>query len=282
MMTKTKINEWLGKSVNQLSGVSEFPALETQVVLAYVLNTTREWLITHPDAELEGIQTEKADLLLSRLRDGEPLPYITGRQAFYGLDFFVNPDVLIPRPETELLVEECIQWLEAHPSRRKVADIGTGSGVIAVCLADHFQDINIYAVDISEKALQLAGQNANLFHVDKRIRFCQSNLLENCHEQFDLIAANLPYIPTSTLKELAVARFEPLLALDGGENGLDFISKLLTQSPNRLRPGGMIILEIEANQSEDVQQLAKNSFPHAQITLLTDLANHPRILKIQV
>ena len=281
-MTKTKINEWLGKSVNQLSGVSEFPALETQVVLAYVLNTTREWLITHPDAELEGIQTEKADLLLSRLRDGEPLPYITGRQAFYGLDFFVNPDVLIPRPETELLVEECIQWLEAHPSRRKVADIGTGSGVIAVCLADHFQDINIYAVDISEKALQLAGQNANLFHVDKRIRFCQSNLLENCHEQFDLIAANLPYIPTSTLKELAVARFEPLLALDGGENGLDFISKLLTQSPNRLRPGGMIILEIEANQSEDVQQLAKNSFPHAQITLLTDLANHPRILKIQV
>ena len=282
MMTKTKINEWLVKSVNQLSGLSEFPVLETQVVLAYVLNTTREWLITHPDAELEGIQTEKADLLLSRLRDGEPLPYITGRQAFYGLDFFVNPDVLIPRPETELLVEECIQWLEAHPSRRKVADIGTGSGVIAVCLADHFQDINIYAVDISEKALQLAGQNANLFHVDKRIRFCQSNLLENCHEQFDLIAANLPYIPTSTLKELAVARFEPLLALDGGENGLDYISKLLTQSPNRLRPGGIIILEIEANQSEDVQQLAKNSFPHAQITLLTDLANHPRILKIQV
>ena len=282
MMTKTKINEWLVRSVKQLVDLSEFPSLETQVVLAYVLNTTREWLITHPDVELTDAQTEQADFLLSRLCNEEPLPYLTGHQAFYGLDFLVTPDVLIPRPETELLVEECIEWLEARPSRRKVADIGTGSGVIAVCLADHFQDVNIYAVDVSEKALQVAGKNANLFHVNERIRFARSDLLENCQEQFDLIAANLPYIPTSTLKELPVARFEPLLALDGGKNGLDFISKLITQSPNNLKPGGMIILEIEANQSEVVQQLAKNSYPHAQITLLTDLANHPRILKIQV
>lgn len=281
-MTKIKIKEWLTKSVEQLTGTSEFPYIETQAVLVHVLNSSREWLTLHADDELNNTQLAYADSLLTRLCDKEPLPYLTGRQAFYGLDFLVNPNVLIPRPETELLVEECIQWLESHPSKRAVADIGTGSGVIAVCLADQFQDVEVCAVDISDKALQVARENASRYHVDERIRFLQGDLLEPCDEPFDLIAANLPYIPTRTLAELAVARFEPVLALDGGEDGLNLLSRLIKQAPDTLKPGGIIIVEIETNQSQSVQQLAINNFPRAEITLLNDLANHPRILKIQV
>ncbi len=281
-MTKIKVKNWLLDSAKQLTPNSEFPFLETQVLLSFVLSKSREWLVSHPDEELSEDQVEQADQVLLRLKNGEPLPYITCKQAFFGLDFIVTPDVLIPRPETEHLVEDCIEWLEEHPQKRAMVDVGTGSGMIAITLADRFCDLKITAIDISEKALAIAQNNAELHHVDEQIRFLHGDLLDGCSQRFDLIAANLPYIPAKELATLAVAKYEPLLALDGGAEGLDLISKILTQCPDHIKPGGMIILEIESSQGEAVFKLASKVFPQAKISILDDLAQHPRILKILV
>jgi release factor glutamine methyltransferase len=282
MMTKNNIDEWLNNALKQLEKRSEFPLLEIQVLLAHVINKPREWLISHPDEPLSDTQVQAANEQLTRLLNGVPLPYITGRQAFFGLDFVVSPDVLIPRPETEQLVEECIQWLEEHPTKRKMVDVGTGSGVIAVTLADHFDDLEVTAMDISDQALEIARQNAEQFRVDQKIVFLKNDLLDNCKKRFDLIAANLPYIPTETLKTLPVSRHEPVVALDGGEDGLDLISRLLSRCEDHIKPGGMIILEIESGQSNSVLSLANSLLPRAKTTLLFDLAKLPRIIKIQI
>ncbi len=281
-MTKTKTNDWLIESTRLLADQSEFASLETRVILCHVLDRSREWLVTHPDIELDEDQIQKANKMLDRILDGEPLPYLVGKQAFYGLDFKVTPDVLIPRPETELLIEECIAWLEDHPSKREMADVGTGSGAIAITLADRFEDLKITAIDISEKALEVASQNAILLNVDSKISFVKNDLLSNFTGRFDLIAANLPYIPSEKLKSLPVARHEPLLALDGGPDGLDLIKLLLHQSREHLKPGGMIILEIEEGQSESASTVAEALLPGGKMSILNDLANHPRILKIMV
>lgn len=282
MMTKTKINEWLIESTRLLADHSEFASIETRVLLCHVLDKSREWIVTHPEFELEESQIEQASRLVNRIIDGEPLPYLVGKQAFYGLDFVVTPDVLIPRPETELLIEECITWLEEHPNKRLLADIGTGSGAIAVTLADRFEDLKVTAIDVSEKAIEIAQLNAKLVKVDSQIDFVQNDLLSNYSGRFDLIAANLPYIPSEKLKSLPVARHEPILALDGGLDGLDLIKKFLQQSGEHLKPGGMIILEIEESQSDSAQKLVNTLLPGVKTSILNDLANHPRILKIMV
>jgi release factor glutamine methyltransferase len=281
-MTKTKVNEWLIESTRKLAKKSEFASLETRVILSFVLEKKREWLVTHPDEVIEDKQLQNADQMLDRLFKGEPLPYIVGKQSFYGLDFAVNADVLIPRPETELLIEECVTWLEEHPAKRQLVDVGTGSGIIAITLADRFEDLRVTALDISEKALDVAKHNAESLKVDNQIQFLRSDLLDNITDHFDIIAANLPYIPTEKLKNLPVARYEPLLALDGGPDGLSLISQLLKQSREHIKPGGMIILEIEDDQSENSIKLVDNIMSGVEKTILNDLANHPRILKIMV
>jgi release factor glutamine methyltransferase len=282
MMTKNKINDWLIESTRLLAEKSEFASLETRVILGSVLEKPREWLVMHSDMELDEFQLQKANQMLDRIKEGEPLPYLTGIQAFYGLDFYVTPDVLIPRPETELLIEECIAWLEEHPSKRKLVDVGTGTGAIAITLADRFEDLQVTAIDLSEKALEVAKKNANHLNVSTQIEFFQADLMQNCTDHFDIIAANLPYIPSAKLKSLPVTRFEPLLALDGGTDGLDLIKRLLQQSRAHLKPGGMIILEIEEGQSESVFELVDSLMPGVKKAILFDLANHPRILKIMV
>ena len=250
------------------------------MLLGHTIKKSREWMVTHGDDELSPDQLIQADRLMAKLLAGEPLPYLVGSKAFFGLDFIVTPGVLIPRPETEQLVEECIQWLEIHTHKRKIVDVGTGSGVIAVTLADHFDDANITAIDISPEALTIAKQNAQKYGVDQRIDFLQCDLFSGCSGRFDVIAANLPYIPSSTLRSLQVAQYEPLLALDGGNDGLDLIKKLLQQSTDKLEPGGVILLEIETSQAEAATQLADQYWPKAQKSILFDLAKHPRILKI--
>ena len=282
MMTKIKTNDWLIGSIRVLAEHSEFASLETRVLLCHVLDKSREWLATHPDFELTDLQLQSANQLLERIKNGEPLPYLVGKQSFYGLDFCVTPDVLIPRPETELLIEECITWLEEHPSKRKLVDVGTGSGAIALTLADRFEDLQVTAIDISEKALDVAQKNAALLKVETQIEFKQNDLLQNFPGRFDVIAANLPYIPTEKLKTLQVTRFEPLLALDGGADGLDLVKRLLQQSREHLNPGGMIILEIEEGQSESAIKMVETLLPGVEKSILNDLANHPRILKIIV
>ncbi|MCX6053931.1 MAG: peptide chain release factor N(5)-glutamine methyltransferase [Chloroflexi bacterium] len=281
-MTKIEIKDWLKDSAAVLNGHSDFPFMESQVLLSFVTGQPREWLISHPESSLSEEQVTQLNSSRDRLLKGEPLPYLVGKQAFFGLDFLVTRDVLIPRPETELLVEEAIQWLEDHPSRRKIIDIGTGSGIIAITLADHFQDADITAVDISATALALAERNAELHRVKDRIQFRLNDLLTGNPCQYDLILANLPYIPTQILDQLPVSRFEPRLALDGGKEGLDLIGRLLDQSVKKIHPSGLILLEIETDQSEACLKMTREYFSNCEVSVLLDLAKHPRILKIQL
>ena len=280
-LTRTKINfhTWQEEAVKRLLR-SETPRMESQVLLSHVLGKPREWIITHDREELSNEQLSHLGAVLDRLAEGEPLPYITGKRAFFGLDFLVNHDVLIPRPETELLVEEAIFWLNKNPSKRSAFDVGTGSGVIAVCLADAFADLKITAFDISNDALIVAQKNSSFYHHEDQITFRQNDLLENIQDRVDLITANLPYIPTDTLNSLSELRFEPRLALDGGNDGLRYIGPLLEQAAVLLRPGGLILLEIEATIAANVEKAAGSYLQDAKIDMLFDYANLPRIAKI--
>ncbi|HEX9840661.1 MAG TPA: HemK/PrmC family methyltransferase, partial [Anaerolineales bacterium] len=181
-----------------LAQTSDTPALDASVLLAHVLDKPRTWVMAHPEVTLTTQQKKQLDDSLARLERGELFPYVLGHWEFFGMDFDVTPEVLIPRPETELLVEKAIAWLQESPIRRTVADIGTGSGVIAISIAAHFPDMHVLATDISGAALEVARKNAIKFDVIHRIDFLQCDLLPYhidplpTDRHFDLICANLP------------------------------------------------------------------------------------------
>ena len=278
----------LSDVADRLAPLSDTAFLDASVLLAHVLEKSRSWVLAHPEVTLTEEQQVRLNEALSRLEGGEPFPYILGHWEFFGLNFELTPDVLIPRPETELLVEKAIAWLQESPARRTVADIGTGSGAIAVSIAVNVPDVNILATDISPKALQVAQRNARKFEVDRRVEFVQCDLLPPQPEMFtteqhlDLICANLPYIPTETLKSLPVYRREPTLALDGGEDGLDLVRRLLRLAPDWLAPNALILLEIEATRGIQALSLAYDMFSEAEIKLHKDLTGLDRLLEIAI
>jgi len=280
-MTIFDILQSISQNIN-----GETAQLDAQVLLAHILKKPRTWVVAHPEKLLTEPQLASVKESTSRLESGEPLPYILGHQEFYGLDFELTPDVLIPRPETELLVERAIKWLEASPERRTIADIGTGSGCISIAIAKTIPDAIMTATDISLPALKVARRNALRHNVTKRVSFVQCDLLPPHPDplptdlHFDLICANLPYISTDTLQDLDVFRNEPALALDGGPDGLDVIRKLLKIAPEWLAPGGMILLEIEASQGIEVVSLAYDAFDSAEIYLRKDYAGRHRLVEI--
>jgi release factor glutamine methyltransferase len=268
---------------NRLQTISDTPCLDAQVLLAHGLGKPRSWLLAHPEQPVSPQQLAIFLEAASRLENGEPLPYLLGHWEFYGLDFLVNPNVLIPRPETELLVDHALSWLRAHPDKRHVVDIGTGSGCIAIALAVNIPDLRLLATDISLPALQLAKSNAQQHAVSTRIQFFQADLLDFPPQQpFDLICANLPYVPSPSLPSLPVSRQEPLLALDGGLDGMDLIHSLLKSASPHLSPDGLILLEIEASQGTSLQAFASDLFDRAQVQLIQDYAGHDRLLAIQL
>lgn len=260
---------------------SDTPSLDAQVLLAHILRKPRTWVFAHPESLLSPEQEEDLLQKLSQLEAGTPLPYILGHWEFYGLDFSISPAVLIPRPETELLVEEALSGLRAHPNRRKVADIGTGSGCIAITLAKHNPNLQVTATDISAEALKVAHANAEKLSVSKQIEFVQIDLFNAKRSTFNVICANLPYIPTATLHTLKVYSREPTLALDGGPEGLDIIRQFLREAPQRLTPGGLLLLEINASQGASALALTQAAFPEAEVQLLPDLAGHDRLIRVE-
>lgn len=284
-MTKT-INDLLETYTSQHTG--GLPQQEAQLIIAQVLDKPRTWIAAHRDTPLTDPQINSAQKAFFRLKAGEPLPYILGHWEFFGLDFDITKDVLIPRPETELLVEKAVSWLKALPERKTVADIGTGSGIIATAIAMHAPQTRILATDISLAALKTAKHNAMKFHVHHRIDFLLCDLLPQhvdplpTDSHFDLICANLPYIPTRTLHQLPIYGREPTLALDGGADGLDLYRRLLNIAPDWLAPGGMILLEIEASQGAQALSLAYDSFDQVTLYLHQDLAGHDRLLEIML
>lgn len=271
----------------QLGPLSETASLDAQVLLASILGVNRAWVFAHPEAKITDEQEQALESSLNRLGAGEPLPYVLGSWEFFGLDFEVGPDVLIPRPETELLVEYALRWLQKKPGSRLGVDVGTGSGCIAISIAVKIPEIKMVACDISAGALAVANNNVRRHRLSSRVHLVQSDLLSpfsikpQRSSRFDLVCANLPYIPTQTLQSLEVSKHEPWHALDGGWDGLDEIRCLLRAVPGQLAPGGIVLLEIEASLGEAVKALASNTFPAEQVHVIKDLAGHDRLVMVE-
>jgi release factor glutamine methyltransferase len=276
-----KIEDSLSRLYIRLAEVSEAPKLDAQVLLSHVLSKSRAWVLAHPEAGLSAEQEELLAALVAQSTRGIPLPYVIGHWEFYGLDFLVTPATLIPRPETELLVERALSWLQERPHRRRAVDVGTGSGCIAVTLAAKMTQLVVLATDTSWEALKIARENAQRHGVAGRVQIVQMDLLDATQAIFDLVCANLPYIPTQTLRGLRVYGKEPELALDGGPTGLDLIGKLLQGGKRWLSVGGLMLLEIEATQAEAVKDLIEESFPGGAVNILPDLAGRDRLVTIQ-
>lgn len=270
---------------------------DVQIILAHILGHPRTWLLAHLDTHLSPPQIAATQQAFDKYQKGTPLPYIIGHWEFYSLDLDITKDVLIPRPETELLVEKAIAWLKASPERRTIADVGTGSGAIAISIAVNIPDSHILATDISPAALEVARRNANKFNVQKQIEFIECDLFPESKvksqksdlrpttfdllsSSFDLICANLPYIPTKVMHQLPIYGKEPALALDGGSDGLVLFRRLFKLAPDWLTPQGKMLLEIESSLGAESLNLAHDSFPDATINLYQDLAGHDRLLEI--
>jgi len=258
------------------------PALDAQVLLSAVTGLDRTELVLKGDQPLLPEQQERYQRLLERRAVGEPVAYLTGHKEFMGLDFKVTPSVLIPRPDTELLVETARELLDRSKGRPVAVDVGTGSGAIAVSLAVLLPNLQVHAVDISAPALVVARENAQRHRVAERVRFHLGSLLEPLAPELkggvSLIAANLPYIPAGDMAGLMtdVKDFEPKLALDGGPDGLDLYRELVPQAYRYLHPGGSLLMEIGPGQGEGACLLLPEDRWSARVK--ADLAGRERLV----
>jgi release factor glutamine methyltransferase len=268
---------------SQLPG--ETAMLDAQVLLAHYTGHNRAWLLTHPEVSLTFEQEKDIKTAIHKLQIGVPLPYVLGHWEFFGLDFYVTPAVLIPRPETELLVETALAYARSQPQADfRFLDIGTGSGIIPISLAIHVPGAALIATDISSAALKIARLNAEHHGVGEHIQFLRANLLPDDlqPQEFDIISANLPYIPTETLKHLEIFGKEPSLALDGGTDGLDLIKKLMARLASAKPAFHLLLLEIEQRQGPAVSSLARETFPTADVRIQRDLAGFDRLIVVTI
>lgn len=276
---------------NRLSALKDIddPAFEAEVLLRQALQIDRTQLHLNLFKELSEQECRSFFELIERRRQGEPTAYITGHREFYGLDFKVDPRVLIPRPETELLVEEALKFA-GNDYVNTIADIGCGSGAVVISLAVHLNKLRspvpeskppqIYAVDISAAALACARENARRHGVEQRIQFLPGDLLAALPEPVDLLTANLPYVKTAEVAAMPSAQYEPLAALDGGQDGLDQIRRLTAQLKGKLRPSGCAMLEVGLGQARIVAAMLQTVFTTAPVEVLPDLAGIERAVKI--
>jgi release factor glutamine methyltransferase len=255
--------------------------LEAELILVHSLGIKKSELILYQSKIIEDKNLKRYQELIKRRLKHEPTAYIIGTQPFLGLDIIVNRSVLIPRPETELLAETAISLIrKAGCGTRNctLADIGTGSGCLAVALAKSLPLAEVYAIDTSNEALKLAKKNAEQYKVDNRCHFVKGNLLEPLKEPVDLIACNPPYIPSGEISKLQpeVRDWEPRQALDGGKDGFDYIRKLLKESPKYLKPGGRLVMEFGFGQAAEIEKLAAANFE--KIEIIKDYAGIPRVV----
>ena len=270
------IKQILEESINILKENNiEEPILKSKLLLAFVLKKEKEYLLINDNKELFEKEEKEYEEVINRLINGEPLQYIIGKQEFMGLEFEVNKNVLIPRADTEILVEEVIEII--GKKELKVLDLCTGSGAIAVSLAKKINDIEVTASDISLNALETAKKNALLN--DVVVNFKYSDLFENIEETFDIIVSNPPYIETEVIKTLNKdVQNEPLIALDGGKDGLDIYRRIINDAYKYLNENGTLALEIGYNQKEQVVRLLKESGKYTDIYSKTDLGGNDRIV----
>ena len=259
--------------------------IEAELLLGHVLRMSKTQLHTKPEMGLSSAETEHLGHLVQRRLNHEPSAYILGHCQFYGIDLYVDYHTLIPRPETELLVEKAVELAHhiSHPERQiTIADIGTGCGAIAISLALALPQAKIYATDISASALQVAEINCRRHAVTGQVEFLQGNLLEPLPQPVDMIVANLPYIRTCEFEALSpeIINFEPPIALAGGKNGLDKIRQMLEQMPGKLDYGACFLLEIGQGQGEIATSVVNSYFSQASIELISDLCGIDRVVKV--
>jgi release factor glutamine methyltransferase len=258
-----------------------YPWLDAEILVAHVLHSSRERLHSHPERLLTASQRERLRRMTTRRAARVPVPYLIGEREFYGYMLRVTPAVLIPRPESELLVELAIDWLKLHPSARRVIDLGTGSGAVAIAVAKAVPQVRVEARDVSARALRVAAANVARHRLRRRITTVKGDLLRRAAPA-DLILANLPYIPEALRrvrpKEL---EYEPGIALDGGKDGLALIRAALAQAPASINPGGLLLFECDPAQTRRVARLAQAHWPAAQISVHKDLAGLNRVVRIQ-
>jgi release factor glutamine methyltransferase len=276
------IRRLLDWTENYLRGKgSESPRLETQILLAHALSCRRIDLYTRTEEEPGEKQRAAFRGLIQRRAEGAPVAYLVGQREFYSLAFEVTPAVLIPRPETELLVMECLNLIKDKPSPR-VLDLGTGSGNIAVSIAHQHSTAQVTATDVSAEALAVAARNAERHGLSERIRFLHGDLFEPipADERFDVIASNPPYVSDAELKALApqVRDHEPRLALAAGPEGLDFYRRLISEAVHLLEARGSILVEIGANQEDAVRTIFESVAGYRVQKCFRDHTKLPRLI----
>jgi release factor glutamine methyltransferase len=269
-------------AIQELKGAREkSPVLSADLLIASVLGWDRVRVLSHTEESISQASWERLQDLVLRRAKGEPLQYLTGVQEFYGMAFHVEPDVLIPRPETEILAEKAIQLMQSSPSGARFLDIGTGSGCIAVSVAHEVPTATGWAVDISAGALEVARRNAIQHGVNGRLLLIRSNLID-CFPRtpsFDFVFCNPPYVALQDYDSLPreVREHEPSLALFSGDTGLDLYRALIPEVPSRLVPGGYLLLEIGLGQAEKIRLLVEEAGLSVE-TILNDLQGIPRCL----
>lgn len=251
------------------------------ILLQYLLSMSKTEIMLHENMELDETQKEEIFKRVEEIIEGKPIQYITHHQEFMGLDFYVDENVLIPQPDTEILVEETIHMINRKNENIRILDLCTGSGAIAISIENYARDrniIKIYASDISAEALEIARKNAILNNEETNIRFIKSNMFENINDKFDIILSNPPYIETQTIANLSKeVQNEPHIALDGGADGLDFYRIIAKEAKKHLNRNGWILLEIGYNQKESVSNLLQEE-KYENITCIKDLNGNDRVI----
>ena len=274
------ISELIKKGIIELkNGNIEEPKLKARLLMQYVLNKSRQYVIVNDREELDNIKEKQYLEEIKILKKGVPIEHITHQKEFMKLSFFVDKNVLIPRQDTEILVEEVINIAKKN-NAKKILDLCTGSGAIAVSLAKYLPQAEITAIDISNEALKIAKKNAISNNVENQITFISSDMFTNLNEEkFDIIVSNPPYIKTNVIKNLDIqVQNEPYIALDGGKDGLDFYKKIINESYQYLKYNGYLCIEIGFDQKIDVIELIENTESFTGTYSKKDLFDNDRII----
>ncbi|WP_432406961.1 peptide chain release factor N(5)-glutamine methyltransferase [Wukongibacter sp. M2B1] len=278
------IHEALKESENKLEKKVNTPLLDAQVILCHILDVDRLYLIINKDRKLTKEEAYEYNELIEKRLEGVPVQYIVGNQEFMGLSFYVEEGVLIPRPDTEILIEKILENVDESNSYN-IVDIGTGSGAITVSLAKFIEKAHVFSVDISKKALKIATKNANANGVSSKISFLNGSLFSPLDDigikgKIDILVSNPPYIPSKKIEglQVEVSKYEPRIALDGGEDGLDFYREIIDKAPEYLRRGGLIVLEVGHDQARIVAGLMEEKDQYVDIEITKDLAGIERVV----
>lgn len=284
MTTPTILRDiWLAAAAELESAGIDDARFEAEVLLRHATGLTRAQLYASLTDEVDPAAAERFEAALAERTTRKPLAYITGTREFYRLEFRVTPDVLIPRPESELLVDAALDHMrQARIRTARVADVGAGSGAVGIALAKHRRGVNLICSDVSRDALLVARDNAQRLLRRPNAAFVQGDLLTPLPGPFHCVVANLPYIPEERLDTLEpeVAEHEPRVALTPGTKGTELILRLLTQLPSRLHPNGIAVLEVDPGQESAIADAAHQMLPNADIAVLDDVSQRPRAIRI--